>query len=300
MAQLKPLEGGYYLWTYLPSIPAAAIFAVLFGLVTSYLSFKLFQTRAWYNISFSIGGIFEVVGYIIRILNYFNTASVGLYAIQSVLILLGPVLFAATVYMTLGRIIRSLSLTTPTPPGDTNHANKPAALIPPKYLTKLFVASDILSFIVQGSGVGLMVRATGQTTSKAITVVGLMIQVVMFSFFIVVAVVFHRRSIGNRQAQAQTQAEGTMPRLGQYGRPLDKLMYMLYAISALILVRSIFRVIEYAMGLHGYILTHEWTLYVFDSVLMWSVMVIWAVGFPGKLVEEKEAYEVEMEEERIV
>ncbi|PYH77257.1 RTA1 domain protein, partial [Aspergillus uvarum CBS 121591] len=291
MAQLKPLEGGYYLWTYLPSIPAAAIFAVLFGLVTCYLFFKLFQTRAWYNISFSIGGIFEIVGYIVRILNYSNTASIGLYAIQSVLILLGPVLFAATVYMTLGRIIRSL------PPRLTAAAPetkaKSASLIPPKYLTKLFVASDILSFIVQGSGVGLMVRSTGQTTAKAITVVGLLIQVIMFSFFIVVALVFHRRF------KAQQQQQQQQIRLGQYGRPLDRLMYMLYAVSALILVRSIFRVIEYAMGMHGYILTHEWTLYVFDSVLMWSVMVIWAVGFPGNLVEEKSGYEVEMDVERI-
>ncbi|RAH72396.1 RTA1 domain-containing protein [Aspergillus aculeatinus CBS 121060] len=291
MAQLKPLEGGYYLWTYLPSIPAAAIFAVLFGLVACYLFFKLFQTRAWYNISFSIGGIFEIVGYIVRILNYSNTASIGLYAIQSVLILLGPVLFAATVYMTLGRIIRSLPqrLTAATEP-----KAKSVSLIPPKHLTKLFVASDILSFIVQGSGVGLMVRSTGQTTAKAITVVGLLIQVIMFSFFIVVALVFHRR------VKAQQQHSQQQIRLGQYGRPLDRLMYMLYAVSALILVRSIFRVIEYAMGMHGYILTHEWTLYVFDSVLMWSVMVIWAVGFPGKLVEEKSGYEVEMDEERIV
>ncbi|PYH45455.1 RTA1 domain-containing protein [Aspergillus saccharolyticus JOP 1030-1] len=293
MAQLKPLEGGYYLWTYLPSVPAAALFAVLFGLVTCYLLFKLFQTRAWYNTSFTIGGIFEIVGYTVRILNYSNTASVGLYAIQSVLILLGPVLFAATVYMTLGRIIRSLPSRI-TAVGGTTKA-KSASLIPPNYLTKLFVASDILSFVVQGSGVGLMVRATGQTTSKAITVVGLLIQVIMFSFFIVVTVVFHRRVKAQLQQQQQQQI-----RLGEYGRPLGRLLYMLYAVSALILVRSIFRVIEYAMGLHGYILTHEWTLYVFDSVLMWSVMVMWAVGFPGTIAEEKAGYEIGMEEGRMV
>ena len=33
------------------------------------------------------------------------------------------------------------------------------------------------------------------------------------------------------------------------------------------MARSIFRVIEYAMGQKGYLLSHEWTMYTFDSLL---------------------------------
>ena len=43
--------------------------------------------------------------------------------------------------------------------------------------------------------------------------------------------------------------------------------YTLYAVSGLIMARSIFRVIEYAMGQKGYLLSHEWTMYTFDSLL---------------------------------
>lgn len=58
---------------------------------------------------------------------------------------------------------------------------------------------------------------------------------------------------------------------------------MLYAVSALIMVRSIFRVIEYLLGSNGYPLTHEWTLYVFDSFLMLLVTVIFFVRYPSAL-----------------
>jgi hypothetical protein len=61
------------------------------------------------------------------------------YIIQSLLLLLGPSFFAASIYMILGRTIR---LT-----GGERHS-----LIRPKWLTKIFVIGDVLSFFVQSGG----------------------------------------------------------------------------------------------------------------------------------------------------
>ena len=58
---------------------------------------------------------------------------------------------------------------------------------------------------------------------------------------------------------------------------------MLYACSALITVRSVFRVVEYIMGTDGFLLSHEWPTYSFDAVLMLAVQVIFVVWFPDKL-----------------
>lgn len=57
MPELLPLEGGYYVWEYLPSLEAAVIFAVVFALATSYVTFQSIRTRTLFAIPFIIGGI---------------------------------------------------------------------------------------------------------------------------------------------------------------------------------------------------------------------------------------------------
>lgn len=64
-------------------------------------------------------------------------------------------------------------------------------------------------------------------------------------------------------------------------------MVMLYATSALILIRCIFRIIEYAMGSEGYLLAHEWPLYIFDALLMVATMAIFYVWYPSQIQQVK-------------
>jgi hypothetical protein len=163
------------------------------------------------------------------------------YSIQSVFLLLGPTLFAASVYMALGRIIRCV------------RAEK-YSLIRINWLTKVFVMGDVLSFLVQGGASGLMVSGNNAKLGSNIVV-----QVRM-----------------NRSPTAESFDE----RLKWKSQ-----LRVLHAISLLILVRSIFRVVEYVQGTDGYSLTHEWTLYVFDSTLMFVVMLIWGIWYPGDLQE---------------
>ena len=107
------------------------------------------------------------------------------------------------------------------------------------------------------------------STAKGITIAGLVIQLVMFGLSVVTSVVFEKRM--NRFSS------------GAGSSSWKKHHYALYSISGLIMARSIFRVIEYAMGQKGYLLSHEWTMYIFDSLLMFEVMVIWAFWHPGAL-----------------
>jgi len=50
------------------------------------------------------------------------------------------------------------------------------------------------------------------------------------------------------------------------------------------MVRSIFRVVEYVQGFSGYLLSHEVYLYMFDSLLMFCVMVTFNVVHPSEVV----------------
>ncbi len=58
---------------------------------------------------------------------------------------------------------------------------------------------------------------------------------------------------------------------------------MIYFVSAVIFLRSIFRVVEYIQGQEGYSLGHEWTLYVFDGVPMLIVAVVFWVWHPASV-----------------
>ncbi|GMF68788.1 hypothetical protein AFCA_003698 [Aspergillus flavus] len=278
MAQLEPYAGDYYLWAYLPSVPAAVIFLLLFLGATIYHFWKLWKMRVGFCLAFAIGGIcercftlswialneannitVEVIGYGARAAAYNRTGEIMPYCIQNVFILLGPVLFAASVYMTLGRIIRSVRA--------EHHS-----LIRVGWLTKVFVLGDVLSFVIQGSAAGLMATGSNAKMGKNIVIVGLLVQVIMFGLFIVTSIVFQRRMHQHPTIQAFDQAI-----------PWKSHLHTLYAVSVLIMVRSIFRVIEYAMGQDGYLLSHEWPMYVFDTLLMFAVMVIWGVWYPGNL-----------------
>ncbi|KAH8662390.1 RTA1 like protein-domain-containing protein [Xylariales sp. PMI_506] len=259
-AELLPYKGGYYLWKYLPSIPAAIVFAALFFVATAGHAWKLYRTRMWFSVPFVIGGIMEIIGYIARAMANGETDELGPYIMQSTLLLLPPVLFAASIYMVLARIIRAAS-------GETY------SLLPVRIITKTFVWSDVASFMVQGSGAGLM--ATGSSSSQTgqwIVVGGLLIQIFMFGFFIVVAITWHYR-YETRSPQAVAQSKTTW----------KKVLWMIYCVSLLIMVRSVYRVCEFVLGNSGYLMTHEWSLYVFDSSMMFIVMAVYYLWYPDAL-----------------
>ncbi|KAJ6026608.1 RTA1 like protein [Penicillium canescens] len=248
----------YTFWYYTPSLPAAVIFMLIFMGLTGLHSWKLFTTKTWFCIAFTLGGLFEIIGYIGRAIAHSNTTTMGPYILENIFILLAPTLFAASIYMTLGRVIRRVG---------AEHLS----VIRVSRLTKTFVWGDVLSFVVQGNSSSLSILGYPQWAKVAV-IGGLAIQLVSFSIFWISAFVFERR------IRRYPTPESLLP-----GIPWKKALYMLYAVSALIMIRSIFRIIEYVLGNNGYPLQHEWTLYVFDSVPMAIVMIIYLTWYPSDI-----------------
>lgn len=181
--------------------------------------------------------------------------------IQALLILISPALFAATIYMVLGRIIELVD-------GERH------SVIRLKWLTKIFVAGDCVSFFVQSMGGGIQAAGTLELlhVGEKIIVVGLFIQIFFFGIFLISAIAFHYR------INLDPTALSSSPDI-----PWRQHIYNLYVTSGIILVRSVFRVVEYLMGNSGWILSHEYMLYIFDTILMLSVVGIFLWQHPGKL-----------------
>ncbi|RKK08490.1 hypothetical protein BFJ68_g17187 [Fusarium oxysporum] len=254
-------EGQFSLYHYNPTIAGGVIFALLFLSTTLFHFWQLIRARCWFMIPLAAGGIFEVIGYAARAKSGDESPNwtLGPYIMQAILLLVAPALFAATIYMELGRIIIMTD-------------GEGRALIPKKWMTKIFVTGDILSFILQGGGGGYQSSGSLEALNNGAKIIigGLFVQLICFGVFIVIAVAFDR-SI--RQS----------PTGRSHVVPWKKHMMVLYIGSLLIMVRSVFRAIEYLQGFNGYLLKHEMYLYLFDAVLMFLVMVLFSWIHPAEI-----------------
>lgn len=105
---------------------------------------------------------------------------------------------------------------------------------------------------------------------------GLGIQILFFGGFCLVTAAFHLRI---RRKPTVKSCAGTTP--------WKSLVYVLYAASLLIMVRSLFRVAEYAQGQSGALQGHEYWLYILDSVPMLAVSVLFNWMHPSCVVSSK-------------
>lgn len=268
-----PLDSIY---RYDPSVPGMIVAIVLFALVTAHQGYIMFRHKTWYWMPFWLGGVFEVVGYIVRIKSRDEPSEVGLYAVQTLFILLPPAMFSASLYMTLGRLLLYIDA-------------EFTSIIPARFMTKLFVTGDVMSFLLQGAGGGLQGSSDEyRDAGKWVTIGGLVIQLLFFGGYVITkSFAYHKL----RKLNWRTDFPG------KFKWPI--LIWTLYCSSVLILVRSIFRVIEYAQGYDGYLMSHEIYMYIFDALLMFICMLLFNVVHPAYVMDEqarKEGLEKETHE----
>lgn len=267
----------FKLYHYDPSVAAAVIFVFLFLATSFYHVWQMVKQRTWFFTAFIVGGAFEFIGYAARAASARQAPDFTLipYIMQSLLLLLGPSFFAASIYMILGRLIR---LT-----GGERHS-----MIRPSWLTKIFVVGDVLSFFVQSGGGGMLAQAKTQDATKLannIVLAGLFLQVAFFAFFVVVTATWHKRM---HAAPTNTSLASPLP--------WARYLWILYLASFLIMVRCIFRIAEYAGGQEGVLLSSEIYLYIFDATLMVLVMVIFNVQHPSLVISRSKMYDHRMEQ----
>ncbi|KAF7556985.1 hypothetical protein G7Z17_g1067 [Cylindrodendrum hubeiense] len=256
-------------YKYDPSLAAAAIFIVCFAASGIYHTIQVVKLKSWYFIPFIIGCVVEALGYAGRAINASQESgqwTQGPYIIQALLLLLGPPFYAASIYMVLGRLIALLD------------AEK-YSMVRLKWLTKIFLFGDIVSILAQGAGGAMLAGADSKKSrdrGQMIIIVGLIIQIIFFGFFMLVAIRFHQR-INRKPTKASMEISS----------PWEKLLKILYGSSGLILVRSLFRVIEYIMGENGELMAKEAYLYIFDATLMFLASVAFNIFHPSAIINRR-------------
>ncbi|KAF7157806.1 hypothetical protein CNMCM6106_003935 [Aspergillus hiratsukae] len=248
------------IYFYNPSLGASILFTIIYIIPLIYQSYMTFifprksQTpRPNFFIPAVICAALEVAGYAIRCASVRKPADVALYAVSSTVIVIAPVFLCASLYMLLGKL-------------ETSSSKKPASFVfggSGRWLPWVFVTLDILAVLTQGSGSGIASSGNWEGSTKdagiGVLIGGLVLQVVTFTMYLVIMIWFHWRAMA-----AGHELE----------RGVRMVMKGVYISGFFIMLRSIYRVFEFAFGIDSYTFTHEWPLYVLEAVPMLVALMV--------------------------
>lgn len=125
------------------------------------------------------------------------------------------------------------------------------------------------SYLV-GGGMLANQSASSAKTGKLVIELGLCIQILFFGFFLFNILIFWRRIIRSPTPRSECV-------------PWKKHSTVLLAAGAVILIRCVYRVIEYIQGEKGALQSNEVYLYVLDAGLMLIVMLIFHFFHPSEV-----------------
>ncbi|OTB04922.1 hypothetical protein M426DRAFT_73082 [Hypoxylon sp. CI-4A] len=282
------MDNSNSLYDYDPSRAVAALCVGLFGLALVWSMVMTIRRRAWVWSVQLLAILMEVVGYIFRIASSGDQSDLNLYAVQFCLIILAPVLMAGAIYVVFGRIVFHVV--------PTEERTTRLLWIPPRWITPIFVTFDIIALIVQLLG-AVSVAGTKPTdqdalnrikTGKNVALAGLGIQIAAFGLFTIIAARFHSTS---RRFETGLQwrlegpsrddagfVKGAPRKINTHWR---RLLYAVNVSCILILIRSVFRVVEFAQGSSGASQSHEYFMYILDTLPIFLVVCSFGVFFPG-------------------
>jgi len=252
----------YYpdLFGFKPSTGLAVAAIVCFSLVTIALFVLTVKFRKWYFMVAVIAGAVEVVGYGTRIMSADDPHQLGLYITTTLLILLPPTALAAVfLFANLGKIMKKTGISHP--------------IFKPNVVKYLFLGVDIFSIIVQGAGGALLSQTVDKpdlaTTAKAVMLLGLCVALCSFTLFFFLIIYLHLKVLKIKDEE---------------DKKWRIIFYALYASALLIILRSIYRVAEYAGGYHSAIMLNEGLFYGLDALAIFILMCIWCPFHPGFVV----------------
>lgn len=279
----------YFHYIPMDVLPQVAI--GLFIVLAVLFSYRIFKNKdgKWLYILPGTA-IAEAIGYVFRLLCRTETTLMK-YVVMNLFLLLSPNALALVNYKALAKIVQEKTASSSSSNSIENGANQTSSSpkmsnkqnnnnnsselsskkdpfwLRPKFITWFFFASDVFSFLLQGSGGGL--QATGKNElGQAIVLFGLGIQLFFLACFTVIAIIIYRRPTFDYQL-IDIRSMMAVP------NPKKKIMTCLFITTALLYVRSIYRFAEYATGYDGPIARREWAFLVFDFEFMAACFIVY-------------------------
>ncbi|KAK3301532.1 uncharacterized protein B0H64DRAFT_41227 [Chaetomium fimeti] len=265
------VEGSVYF--YAPNKGAPVFFAVAFAASGALHTWKCIQYKSWRLTGLYVFcALLFTVGFVIREIGAFDYDDLIKFIASTCLIYAAPPLLELANYNVLGRILYYAPYHSPIHPGR---------------VISTFAFVSIVIEILNGNGVAYSVNQSltpsQQDMGRSLLKAALAMQLGVLALFLLLAGTFHYRCI----------------RAGLRNPNLLNALYTLYASTALLLVRTIFRVAEYwTISEHDFwrddidpstlspAIRYEWFFWVFEATLMLLNHVLMNVRHPRKYLPQ--------------
>ena len=255
---------------YQPNVAFSLVSTVAFGILGVILSVQTVRSRQWFTGILALGAFMEFAGYLTRYL-VTQGSSNGIFILSYVLILVTPNGLALVNYAAVGRLL----LTLPSKPRGKTWLRIP--IITDAYgvfranrIATFFFLSDVIAFFIQASSAAFLTSSNPSTVNTGLTVIKIGLAwalafVALFFFVTIYVYVSPMYEIKKHPDVAMIKA-----------------MYVsLFATISLLLIRLIYRMVEFVDGNRGYIATHEAFFGVFDTGLVFICCVLYSLWHYG-------------------
>ncbi|KAL4076044.1 RTA1-domain-containing protein [Scleroderma citrinum] len=259
---------------YIPSNTLTTV-AISVVLVTALIhTFWSFRYKTKWMLALVIGEYCYAIGFGLRFALHYNPDSSGIYITEYLFIVLPACAFIAADYVLLGRLAKHLSCGEYVP-------------LPLNKITRVFVISDISTFLIQAAGGGISISKNSSValSGSHIFLAGLVLQLVSFLIFSGIYIRFlykiHtlRPEIWNR--------DQIRPWYSDWRALAGALMVSCIGI----LVRSGYRVAELSYGYQGFLATTEAYFYLLDTLPLVLANSVYILCWPGRFIRNEPAQE---------
>lgn len=241
---------------YIPNTKLSAICGAVYVAAGLCHMWHIWRRRDWWALCLPLGTICYAVGFFVRIgMVNGHQDDKGWLIAQAIFIACAPAAFLAFNYLVYGRlVVRCIG---------ASHS-----YIRPTLVAKLFVASDVVTILVQAAGSAMTATVDKAKTGAHIFLTGLVLQALSYTLFVMLLV-----STLVRARKHSTGKEVWWPAA-----------WLVCASSVPVMIRCIFRCIQVGIGRKNELSTNELYFYVLDALMLWLAIAIYIPFWPEKWI----------------
>ncbi|KAG2128664.1 RTA1-like protein [Suillus bovinus] len=255
---------------YIPNNTLTAVTFVYVLLVVLIQAYQVVYNGRQFMLSMVIGEYVYALGFAFRFTLHYSPDSLWIFIAEELMIVLSPCLFIAANYALLGRLAGEIYC--------DYHV-----LLAVKWLTHIFVFSDMTTLLIQAIGASL---ATSNVQSLALIglhmfLAGLAVQLVSFIFFCAIYARFLHKVYTEEQDVCMRDSK--KPWYSDW-----RTLAAALAISCIgLLIRSVYRVAEASQGFRGNLSTSETAFYWGDTVPICLAILVYVPFWPGRFIKNR-------------